>query len=57
MNEASVRFWGRCIGVLEDVEVRGPSIKVRVKIDINNSLLRGIRVFMEEIGKEVSLQL
>ncbi|PON98092.1 Endonuclease/exonuclease/phosphatase, partial [Trema orientale] len=48
MHENCARFWGSQIGLLQDVEVVGGSMRVRVKIDVTTPLHRGMRCFMEE---------
>ncbi|PON36836.1 hypothetical protein PanWU01x14_325280 [Parasponia andersonii] len=49
------KFLRKLIGVLEEVEVRDAGIRVRVQIDVNVPLCRGLRVSLEEVMKEVSL--
>ncbi|PON56648.1 Zinc knuckle CX2CX4HX4C [Trema orientale] len=48
---------GSLLGVLEDFEIAGGNMRVRVRIDVTVPLSRGIRCLMEDLGKEVSILL
>ena len=46
-------FGGKLLGIIEDVDLLGPIMQVRVRIGIMQLLKGGIRVFMDEIGKDI----
>lgn len=57
MYEDYAYYLGGLIGLVEEAEVRGSRIRVRVRINMMSPLNRGIHVYLEEVQTEVSIQL
>ncbi|PON88433.1 hypothetical protein TorRG33x02_157990 [Trema orientale] len=55
MIENCAWFWGHQLGFMEDMEISGGNMRVRVRIDVTVPLTRGIRCLMDEVGRKFQL--
>lgn len=56
-NNDYAQFWGKLIGIVEDVDGEGPIIRVHAQLDVTKPSKRGIGPFINEVGCKIMLLL
>ncbi|KAL2523970.1 Zinc knuckle CX2CX4HX4C [Abeliophyllum distichum] len=54
-DENNIREWGAAMGTVEVVDLSGPSMRIRVLVDVSKPLNHGVQIHIEELRLEVTL--